>query len=362
MPKIPKTPRRKTYSKSYKDEAVAKFNSSGESYAISGAKSGVSAGTLFAWVNDRSRRLVASSPTPIPTLESPEQPVHNVAQIGMITGSPSSPEEPVLKTLASEDDIEKSQSDGINKLTAEKQRIEKENNQVKSQNEDLQQKLLAVQRNLEEEKERACSDSRHLTNELSDLRQKIRDIESSAATREQKLRQENIELKLRLVQENSPTAVCNMLTLDYQLQALITAFLTEPDWQHQLDKIAEDYMTDELPDFVEPQSVWDQQLVCDSLTTSGFDFNQPSEEQQPSQLPDDHPDFIQPGGDDQILSELVLGFLTHPGWDQQLSQLILESLSDPGFDWTSEEDNFSDSAQALFNFLFNPNQQGWGQQ
>jgi len=120
------------------------------------------------------------------------------------------------KNLTTKDEIEKSQSEGINKLTNDKRKFEKENQQLKSQNEDLLQKLLALQtshdalkkelseksmemgRNLEDEKEKALNESKLLKKELTELREMNRINESSSTSREQKLRQENLELKRKL--------------------------------------------------------------------------------------------------------------------------------------------------------------------
>lgn len=120
------------------------------------------------------------------------------------------------KVLTAKDEIEKSQSEGINKLTTDKRKFEKENQQLKIQNDDLLRKMLAMQtlhdalkiehsdkndemvRNLEDAKEMAESDSRQLTNELHDLRQRMREIESASTSRDVSARQEIIELKQKL--------------------------------------------------------------------------------------------------------------------------------------------------------------------
>ncbi|KAG5676762.1 hypothetical protein PVAND_006571 [Polypedilum vanderplanki] len=120
------------------------------------------------------------------------------------------------KNLIAKDEIEKSQLEGINKLTIEKRKFEKECHTLISQNEDLQQKLLAIQssydaikkelndksrelgKNLEEEKEKALSESKLLRKELNDLREVNRCNEQAASCQLQKLRQENLELKKKL--------------------------------------------------------------------------------------------------------------------------------------------------------------------
>jgi TATA element modulatory factor len=148
------------------------------------------------------------------------------------------------KTLTAKDEIEKSQGEGINKLTTDKRRIERESSQLKSQNEDLQQKFLALQtthdalkqelseksnemiKSLESEKEKAESESRQQLKELSDLRQKIREMEASATGREQKLRQENMELKRRLeetefrIEDQKQEASLASIPLIRQLESL----------------------------------------------------------------------------------------------------------------------------------------------
>lgn len=162
------------------------------------------------------------------------------------------------KTLTAKDEIEKSQAEGINKLTTDKRRIDKENQQLKSQNEDLQQKFLALQtshdalrkelsdksvemgKNLDEEKEKATSESRQLTKELSDLRQKIREMESSATSREQMLRQENIELKQKLeevefrIEDQKQEASLASIPLIRQLESLqSTLNARTKQWENQ---------------------------------------------------------------------------------------------------------------------------------
>lgn len=168
------------------------------------------------------------------------------------------------KTLMAKDEIEKSQSDGINKLTTDKRKIDKENQQLKSQNEDLQQKFLALQtshdalkrelsdksvemvKTLEDEKEKAQSESRQLTKELSELRQQVREIESSATGREQKLRQENIELKQKLeetefrIEDQKQEASLASIPLIRQLESLQTTLNTRSkQWENQEKNLLE---------------------------------------------------------------------------------------------------------------------------
>lgn len=168
------------------------------------------------------------------------------------------------KTLSTKDEIEKSQSDGINKLTTDKRKIDKENQQLKSQNEDLQQKFLALQtshdalkkelgdktvemvKNIESEKEKTQGENRQLTKELSDLRQNIRDLESSATTREQKLRQENIELKQKLeetefrIEDQKQEASLASIPLIRQLESLQTTLNTRSkQWENQEKNLLE---------------------------------------------------------------------------------------------------------------------------
>lgn len=168
------------------------------------------------------------------------------------------------KTLTAKDEIEKSQSEGINKLTTDKRKIDKENQQMKSQNEDLQQKFLALQtshdalkrelsdksvemvKNLEDEKEKTISESRQLTKELLDLRQKIREVESTATGREQKLRQENIELKQKLeetefrIEDQKQEASLASIPLIRQLESLQTTLNSRSkQWENQEKNLVE---------------------------------------------------------------------------------------------------------------------------
>ncbi|CAO1304978.1 unnamed protein product [Diamesa hyperborea] len=162
------------------------------------------------------------------------------------------------KTLATKDEIEKSQTEGINKLTADKRRIDKENHQLKSQNEDLVQKNQALQlsydaakkevsdkssemvRNLEDEKERTVCDNKQMQRELQDLRQKIRDSEAAANEATQKLRQENLELKRKIeetefrIEDQKQEASLASIPLIRQLESLQTTLNSRTKtWENQ---------------------------------------------------------------------------------------------------------------------------------
>ena len=162
------------------------------------------------------------------------------------------------KTLATKDEIEKSQTEGINKLTADKRRIDKENHQLKSQNEDLVQKNQALQlsydaakkevsdkssemvRNLEDEKERTVCDNKQMQRELQDLRQKIRDSEAAANEATQKLRQENLELKRKIeetefrIEDQKQEASLASIPLIRQLESIQTTLNSRTKtWENQ---------------------------------------------------------------------------------------------------------------------------------
>ncbi|CAG9801531.1 unnamed protein product [Chironomus riparius] len=162
------------------------------------------------------------------------------------------------KNLTTKDEIEKSQTDGINKLTTDKRKFEKESQQLKSQNEDLQQKLLALQtshdalkkelseksvemgRNLEDEKEKALNESKLLRKELTELREINRINESSATSREQKLRQENLELKRKLeetefrIEDQKQEASLASIPLIRQLESLQSTLNSRTaSWENQ---------------------------------------------------------------------------------------------------------------------------------
>lgn len=162
------------------------------------------------------------------------------------------------KTLTTKDEIEKSQSEGINKLTTDKRKFDKENQQLKSQNEDLQQKLLALQtshdalkkdvseksmemvKGLEDDMEKAQQESRQLSKELSDLRQRVRETESASTGREQKLRQEIIEMKQKLeetefrIEDQKQEASLASIPLIRQLESLQTTLNTRAkQWENQ---------------------------------------------------------------------------------------------------------------------------------
>lgn len=172
------------------------------------------------------------------------------------------------KNLTAKDEIEKSQNEGINRLTTDKRKFEKENQLLKSQNEDFQQKLLALQtshdalkkelseksfemgKNLEEEKDKAQTESKLLKKELMELREINRLNESTATTREQKLRQENHELKRKLeetefrIEDQKQEASLASIPLIRQLESLQSTLNSRTaSWENQerilLDKLNE---------------------------------------------------------------------------------------------------------------------------
>jgi chromosome segregation ATPase len=162
------------------------------------------------------------------------------------------------RNLSSKEEVEKSQAESINKLTADRKKFEKECLQFKSQNEDLHQKFLALQtshdvlkkelsdksyemgRNLEEEKEKALAESRQLMKELTELREVNRNTELNASSREQKLRQENLELKRKLeetefrIEDQKQEASLASIPLIRQLESLQTTLNTRTaTWENQ---------------------------------------------------------------------------------------------------------------------------------
>lgn len=172
------------------------------------------------------------------------------------------------RTLTTKDEIEKSQSEGINKLTTDKRKFEKENQQLKSQSEELQQKFQALQtshdalkkelsdksvemvKNLEDEKEKAESEGRQLTKEVFDLRQRLREMDTAGTSKEQKLRQEIIELKQKLeetvfrIEDQKQEASLASIPLIRQLESLQSTLNTRTkQWETQekslMDKLDE---------------------------------------------------------------------------------------------------------------------------
>lgn len=162
------------------------------------------------------------------------------------------------KNLTIKDEIEKSQTEGINKLTTDRRKFEKESQQLKGQNEDLQHKLMALQnlhdvlkrelsdkssemgKNLEDEKEKALNESKQLKKELAELREINRRNESTAMMREQKFRQENLELKKKLemtefrIEDQKQEASLASIPLIRQLESLqSTLLLRTTQWENQ---------------------------------------------------------------------------------------------------------------------------------
>lgn len=162
------------------------------------------------------------------------------------------------RALVAKDEIEKSLSEGINKLTTEKRKLEKESQQWKGQHEDLQQKFLALQtshdalkkelseksmemgKNLEDEKEKALNEGKMLSKELAELREVNRNFEMAASAREQKLRQENLDLKRKLeeteyrIEDQKQEASLASIPLIRQLESLQTTLNTRTSqWENQ---------------------------------------------------------------------------------------------------------------------------------
>lgn len=164
----------------------------------------------------------------------------------------------VKKLLATKDEIEKSQSEGINKLTGDKRRFERENSQLKTQVEDLQSKINLIQsshdnmkketndkaqemiKTLSEDKESALNETKVLAKELNDLRSKIREIEFQSTQKEQRLRQENLELKQKLeetefrIEDHKQEASLASIPLIRQLESLQSTLNSRTkSWENQ---------------------------------------------------------------------------------------------------------------------------------
>lgn len=172
------------------------------------------------------------------------------------------------KLLVTKEEIEKSQTDGINKLTGDKRRFERENSQLKNQVEDLQSKLNLIQnshevmkkesndkaqdtiKHLSEDKEKALNESRALAIELSELRSKLREVEGRSSQKEQKLRLENLDLKQKLeetefrIEDHKQEASLATIPLIRQLESLQSTLNSRTkSWENQekllLEKIEE---------------------------------------------------------------------------------------------------------------------------
>lgn len=186
--------------------------------------------------------------------EYEESTKRNETQINELTEENSK----MKKLLATKEEIEKSQSDGINKLTGDKRRFERENSQLKNQVEDLQSKLNLIQnshenmrkessdkaqetiKNLTEDKEKAANESRALAQELAEMRTKLREVEGQSSQKEQKLRLENLELKQKLeetefrIEDQKQEASLASIPLIRQLESLQSTLNSRTkSWENQ---------------------------------------------------------------------------------------------------------------------------------
>ncbi|KAL5278311.1 TMF1 family protein [Megaselia abdita] len=133
--------------------------------------------------------------------------------------------ERLKKSLSAKEEVERTQIEAVHKLCTEKKRLEKSNQTLSSQNEDLTSKLETLQlsfdalkkelqqrqdshieltrkteilSNVNKEKQRAETQNRETMDELRELREKLKTYEAGITQREQVLRQENTELMKRL--------------------------------------------------------------------------------------------------------------------------------------------------------------------
>lgn len=189
--------------------------------------------------------------------------------------------ERLKKSLTAKEDVERTQIEAVHKLCTEKKKLEKSNQTLFSQNEDLTSKLETLQQsfdalkkelqqrqdshieltrkteilsNINKEKQRAETQNRETMDELRDLREKLKSYEAGNTQREQKLRQENCELLQRLemaelrAEELTQEVSSATIPLMRQLENLETTLKNRTvNWQRQekelVDELGELFFT-----------------------------------------------------------------------------------------------------------------------
>lgn len=263
------------------------------------------------------------------------------------------------RALLAKDEIEKSQSEGINKLTTEKRKLEKESQQWKSQHEDLQQKFLALQtshdalrkelseksmemgKNLEDEKEKALNEGKMLSKELAELREVNRNFEMAASAREQKLRQENLELKRKLeeteyrIEDQKQEASLASIPLIRQLESLQTTLNTRTaQWENQerilLEKL--DEAQDKLASQTDVEKQSKDQVTHLHLKIANLEEKQKAQslkvEQQVGQLQQKEIEFNLHENDYKLRIEQLAAELSDKAADNDKFKNLISQLED----------------------------------
>lgn len=143
----------------------------------------------------------------------------------------SSESERLKKSLAAKEEMERTQIEAVNRMTNEKRRVDEENAECRSRNEDLQSKLAALQTSFDgvkgdlqqrqrHEQNQIQAENQEYVQQLSDMREKLRMTEHNMAKREQQLREENREL-LRRLEAAESRAECSTQELSVSTTPLI---------------------------------------------------------------------------------------------------------------------------------------------
>ncbi|KAH8386772.1 hypothetical protein KR093_002442 [Drosophila rubida] len=143
----------------------------------------------------------------------------------------SSESERLKKSLAAKEEMERSQIEAVNRMTNEKRRVDEENAECRSRNEDLQSKLAALQTSFDgvkgdlqqrqrHEQHQIQAENQEYVQQLSDMREKLRLTEHNMAKREQQLREENRDL-LRRLEAAESRAECSTQELSMSTTPLI---------------------------------------------------------------------------------------------------------------------------------------------
>lgn len=175
--------------------------------------------------------------------------------------------ERLKKSLTAKDEVERSQIEAVHKLSSEKRKLEKENQIMKNQLEDLNLKLETLQKSLEAakkelynkqnthqelskkaqalsvletEKQQTEIQNAEILSQMEDLRKKLKIAETDNSLREQKLRQDNADLLRRLeaaeirAEELTQEISAATIPLARQLEALQNTLTSRTNnWEKQ---------------------------------------------------------------------------------------------------------------------------------
>lgn len=175
--------------------------------------------------------------------------------------------ERLKRSLSAKEDVERSQIEAVHKLSSEKRKFEKDNLQLKSSLDDLQQKVNTIQTSFEAAKKelgdkqqshielskksqdavlfelensRLKAQNQQLLEQSQQLHEKLKQSENNNNQREQNLRRENTDLMRRLedaelrAEDNQNAISCSTIPLLKQLESLQNTLNTRTlTWEKQ---------------------------------------------------------------------------------------------------------------------------------